>query len=84
MLKILSAKNVAELEDKASKYTIEQLGSISISNGHLFLAILVKPEVKLKVTKEEPIVEPKETKVEPEAKPKTPRKRKAPVKKTTS
>jgi hypothetical protein len=65
-LKILSANTPALLEKEAEKYNISSLGSISISNGHFYLAILgslkevpVVPKVEPDVTKETPKVTPK-------------------------
>lgn len=51
---ILSAKSIPLLEKEAEKYDIGDLGSIAISNGHYFLAILGK-------LKEEPKAAPKAT-----------------------
>lgn len=46
-LKILSAKSIPLLEELASQYTIKELGSLSISNGQYFLAVVVeKPKVE--------------------------------------
>lgn len=70
MLKILSAKNVVELEQEANKLDIDQVGSLSISNGHYFLVLTIKEPVG--VTE----VEPKVT----ESKPKAPAKKKSPSK----
>lgn len=44
MLKILSAKNAIDLEKEAEKYNITGVGSLTISNGHFFLAILGEPK----------------------------------------
>lgn len=69
MLKILTAKSLPILEEQAKELEIEQVGSLSISNGHFFLALLIKD--KPRVTK----VTPKVTK-DTEEKPKeTPKKR---------
>lgn len=61
MLKILSSKNLAELEQRANKLDIEQVGSLSISNGHYFLVITIKdtPKVKPQVETKVPEVKPK-------------------------
>lgn len=78
-LKILSAPNIIALEQKANELDIQQVGSVAVSNGHFFLAALVKPKAvrqKSKVIQSEP----KETEVKPketEVKPKTTRKRRS-------
>jgi outer membrane biosynthesis protein TonB len=99
MLKILSAKNVASLESEANKLDIEQVGSLSISNGHYFLVLTIKEAPKkprkapskpkeTEVKPKETEVKPKETEVKPketEVKPKeTEVKSKAPKKPKSS
>lgn len=87
MLKILSSKSLVDLETEANKLNIEQVGSLSISNGHYFLVLTIKePEVKPKVEPKIPEVKPKDTEVKPkdtEVKPKakrSPAKKKSPSK----
>lgn len=72
-LKILSATNPMLLEQEAEKYDITQLGSISIANGHFFIAFLGELKEVPKVLKEP---EPEVKSEEVPAKPKTTRKRK--------
>lgn len=80
MLKILSSKSLVDLETEANKLNIEQVGSLSISNGHYFLVLTIKePEVKPKVEPKIPEVKPKDTEVKPKAK-RSPAKKKSPSK----
>ena len=71
MFKILSANTLASLEALADNYNIESLGSLTISNGHFYLAILGAPKVVTRVKPDEPwedIKEPEVTLSKPKVK----------------
>ena len=64
---ILSAPTVHLLEVEAEKYHIESLGSLTIANSHLYLAIMGHKKELPSATKVE-TEEPKVTKEEPKPK----------------
>ena len=74
MFKILSAKSTEALEQKVAEYDVTALGSLTISNGQYFIAILGDLKVKPTITSKEPEVKPKAT-------PKKTTRKKAPAKK---
>jgi hypothetical protein len=42
---IISSHSTKLLQDEAEKYNIEQLGSLTVNNGHYFLTFLGEPKV---------------------------------------
>lgn len=59
MFKILSSKTTKGLEQEAAQYNISLLGSLTISNGHHYLAIIGELKEVPKIIPREP----EETKV---------------------
>lgn len=53
---ILSSTNVRDLETQAEAFNIQQVGSLSVSNGQFFLTLIGEPKVTPQVEPEKPTV----------------------------
>ena len=74
MFKILSANTISLLEEEVHKYDVQVLGSLTISNGHLYLAILgelKKPKVVQEIPKVTKAAPKRKPRASPKAKPKS-------------
>lgn len=60
-LRIISAPSALRLEEEAMNYEIDSIGSLTVSNGHFYLAFLGKPKLTITKVEDLPATQTKST-----------------------